>query len=183
MYPPVPPSITDSTAPPSVYSFTKYMLKRKFWVMFGAFVTVYDPHERPVLYCKQKAFKLKEDIRLYADEALTKEMLNIKARQIIDFSAAYDVIDSTTRQSLGTLRRKGWSSMLRDSWEIMDSTGQPIGKILEDSAGMAALRRIVGMIINLAAMLIPQTFNFSLNNGGQVAQQHNASIRSCSGST
>jgi hypothetical protein len=165
-----PPPFTPSAPLPEVYNLTHYVLQRKFWVVFGALVTITDAQERPLLFCKQKAFKLKEDIRLYADAQLTREQLLIQARNIIDFSAAYDVRDSTTGAQLGTLRRKGWSSMLRDSWEIMDATGQPVGKIQEDSAGMALLRRLVGMIIELAAMMIPQTFNYTLNNGAQVAQ-------------
>ena len=56
---------------------------------------------------KQKAFKLKEDIRLYTGEDMQTEVLSIQARQVLDFSAAYDVIDSATRMKVGALKRKG----------------------------------------------------------------------------
>ncbi len=109
-------------------------------------------------YSKQKAFKLKEDIRVYAGEAMTEELLLVKARQIIDFSAAYDVVDSTEGRKVGAARRKGWSSMFRDSWELLDEHDQPIGKIREDSTFKALLRRFL-------SNLIPQTFHLEDANG------------------
>jgi hypothetical protein len=51
-----------------------------------------------LLFSEQKMFKLREDIRVYSDEAKTQEVLAIKARQIMDFSAAYDVVESATGQ-------------------------------------------------------------------------------------
>ncbi len=40
-------------------------------------------------YCKQKMFKLKEDINIFADEGQTHLLYNIKADRVIDFSAKY----------------------------------------------------------------------------------------------
>ncbi len=105
-----------------------------------------------VLFSRQKAFKLREDIRVYTDETETEERLWIRARQIIDFSAAYDVVASGTGEMVGTLRRKGFSSLVRDSWEFLDGRGQPVGKIVEDSMVMALMRRML-------TDLIPQSFH------------------------
>ncbi|NIA15532.1 MAG: hypothetical protein GWP08_15830 [Nitrospiraceae bacterium] len=49
------------------------------------------------------------------------ELLCIQARSILDFSAAYDVVDSTTGEKAGALKRKGLKSILRDAWIIMDA--------------------------------------------------------------
>ena len=38
-------------------------------------------------YVKQKMFKLKEDINIFADENQTQQRFNIKADRVIDFSA------------------------------------------------------------------------------------------------
>ena len=76
----------------------------------------------------------------------------IKARQIIDFSAAYDVVDSATGQRVGAFRRKGLASIFRDEWEILDVGDNLIGKLFEDSMGMALLRRIL-------SNLIPQNYD------------------------
>jgi hypothetical protein len=67
----------------------------------------------------------------------------IKARSIIDFGAAYDVIDSKQQQKVGALKRKGWSSIIRDSWIVMDPDDTEIGTIQEDSLMLALIRRTV----------------------------------------
>jgi len=72
-----------------------------------------------VMFSEQKMFRWKEDIRVYADESKMREVLSIKARQIMDFYAAYDVVDTEMNQKVGALRRKGWRSMVRDEWEVL----------------------------------------------------------------
>jgi hypothetical protein len=97
-------------------------------------------------------FKLREDIRVYSDESKAQEVLMIKARQIVDFSAAYDVVDSVMGQKVGALRRKGWASMLRDEWEVLDANDNSMGKLTEDSMGLALLRRFL-------TNLVPQNYD------------------------
>src|SRR5205814_1987825 len=86
------------------------------------------------------------------------EILKISADRIIDFSAAYRVTDSQTGEHIGTLRRKGWSSLFRDSWEILDADGVVRGKVVEDSAWKATIRRM----IDFASVCLPQTFNIEV---------------------
>src|SRR5512139_499730 len=102
-----------------VFQQNQYLLHRQVFALTGKF-RVYDPTENLVLFSEQKMFRLREDIRVYSDESKAQEVLIIKARQIIDFSAAYDVIDALSGQKAGALRRKGWRSLLRDEWEILD---------------------------------------------------------------
>ena len=137
------------------FQFDRYLLKRQVFALTGKF-RIYDPNENLLLFSEQKMFRLREDIRVYADEAKTQEVLMIRARQIIDFSAAYDVIESATGRQAGTLRRKGWRSMLRDEWEILDENDQPIGRLFEDSMGRALLRRF------LLGTLLPQNYDVSI---------------------
>ncbi|MBM9548321.1 hypothetical protein JWG40_14930 [Leptospira sp. 201903074] len=140
------------------YTFNKYFAKKSFLKIFGGEIRIFDESKSNLLFfVKQKAFKLKEDISVYADETKTKELLKIKARSMIDFSAIYDVIDVSTNQTMGALRRKGFKSILKDSWEILDTKDQVIGSIDEDSVFKAILRRFL-------TNLIPQTFFISLGN-------------------
>ena len=132
-----------------------YLLRRQVFALAGKF-RVYDPSENLVLFSEQKMFRLREDIRIYSDESKTQEVLTIKARQIIDFSAAYDVMDSMTGEKVGTLRRKGWRSMLRDEWEVLDANDQPRGMLFEDSMQLALLRRL------LLGSLLPQNYDMTL---------------------
>lgn len=134
-----------------------YLIRRKVFTLFGGQFHVYDAHGQVVLFSRQKAFKLREDIRVYTDETEKEERLWIRARQIIDFSAAYDVLASQTGELVGTLRRKGFSSLLRDSWEFLDVQGQPVGKIMEDSMMLGLLRRFL-------TDLIPQAFHATVSD-------------------
>lgn len=135
------------------FSNTTYLLKKQFFKLFGGTFRIYDASGSLVLFASMKAFKLKEDISIFGDEAKTTEFINIRARNIIDLWATYDVYDPKTGQKLGALRRKALKSMLKDEWTIMDSVDNEIGLIMEDSWLMATLRRLVGN------GWIPQTFH------------------------
>ena len=140
-----------------------YRLRRKVLKVFGASFHVYDG-DRIVAFCNQKAFKLREDIRLFADEAQTRELLWIRARQIVDFSACYDVVDSQTQQKVGALRRRGMKSIVRDSWEVLDADDKPIGKVEEDNMFLALVRRLL-------SNLVPQKFHLQAARGGAARLQ------------
>lgn len=137
-----------------IFQHQKYLLKRQVFALAGKF-RYYDPMENLVMFSEQKMFKLREDIRVYSDENKTQEVLSIKARQIIDFSAAYDVVDAAMNQKVGTLRRKGWSSMLRDEWQVLDANDNQMGVLFEDSMGLALLRRF------LLGSWLPQNYDIA----------------------
>ncbi len=139
----------------SAFSFDHYRLRRQVLALTGK-VRIYDPSDRLVLYVEQKMFRLREDIRVYADEDKSQEILLIKARQILDFSAAYDVMDALSGQKIGVWRRQGMASWLRDTWELLDATDQPLGRLVEDTLGRALLRRF------LLGWLLPQDYDLFL---------------------
>ena len=125
-----------------IFQFPTYLLKRQAIALTGKF-RFYDPAGRLVMFSEQKMFRLREDIRVYDSEDKSREILSVKARQIMDFSASYDVVDTELNQKVGVLRRKGLRSILRDEWEVLDANDQLIGQLFEDSVGMALLRRLV----------------------------------------
>jgi hypothetical protein len=69
-----------------IFQFPSYLLRRQAIALTGKF-RFYDPAGRMIMFSEQKMFRLREDIRVYSDESKTQEVLSIKARQIIDFSA------------------------------------------------------------------------------------------------
>ena len=137
------------------FEFDRYLLKRQVFALTGK-LRFYNPQEQVVLYVEQKMFRFKEDIRIYNDESKSQEVLLIKARSVIDFNAAYDVVDAGFNQKVGTLRRKGWRSMMRDEWEVLDGNDQVTGMLFEDSVGQAMLRRL------LLGSLLPQNYDMTL---------------------
>jgi len=147
--------MTKSAAP---WDLPAYRIRRKVLKLFGGSFHVYDG-DRVVAFCSQAAFRLREDIRLYADETKTQELLWIQAREVIDFAASYGVVDSATGTAVGLLRRRGLKSLLRDSWEVVGADQKPLATVEEDSTGMALLRRFL-------SNLIPQTFHLRGPAGG-----------------
>ena len=143
---------------PGPFDGDRYVLKRKLLKILGSGFTI-DANGHRVLEAKQKAFRLKEDIRLKGTDG--REVLGIHARSIIDFSAAYDVVDIPTGQRLGTFRRKGFHSLVRDTWELLDPEGKPYGEVLEDSVALGLVRRFM-------TDLVPQSYDL-LANGRKVA--------------
>jgi uncharacterized protein YxjI len=144
------------------FEHSSYLVRRKVFTLLGAAFHVYGPEGQVILYSRQKAFKLREDIRLYDGEDMQRELLSIHARQIIDFSAAYDVLDSGTGAPVGALRRRGLRSVMRDEWIILDPLDQQIGTIREDSVGLALLRRFL-------TNLVPQRYTVEV--GGRVVAE------------
>jgi len=142
----------------------RYLLKRQVFALTGKF-RLYDPQGRLLLFSQQKMFKFKEDIRVYSDEMKTRELLYIQARQIIDFSAAYDVIDSQMGSKIGVLRRRGFKSMLQDEWQVLDPNDQPIGTLHEDNMARALLRRF------LLGAFLPQNYDLLIGET-RVADLH-----------
>lgn len=142
----------------NIWGQSEYIIRKKVFSVMGAKLHIYNSSEELVLFSQMKAFKLKEDIALYTDESMERELLRIKARKMIDLSATYDVYDSETGESLGALRRKGLKSIVKDEWVILDTRDNEIGFIKEDSVFMALLRRVI--------TLIPQKYNVEI--GGTV---------------
>lgn len=150
---------------------TTYTIRRKVFTLFGAKFHIYNSEHALIGFCKQKAFKLREDIRVFTDESMTTERLAITARQVIDFSSAYDVFDSKKNEKLGTLQRKGLKSILRDSWIMLDDQEHEIGKVEEDSMAKAVFRRIVSEVIP-PSLLLPQSFHLRDADGYELASFH-----------
>ena len=140
------------------FQYPHYLLKRQVFALTGK-LRFYSPDGTLVLFVAQKMFRLREDIRVYADESKGQELLLIKARNIIDWAAAYDVLDGASGQKIGVLRRKGWASMMRDEWEVLDAADQPVGRLFEDSVGRALLRRF------LLGSLLPQDYDMTIGEG------------------
>lgn len=136
---------------PELFKHSSYLIRKKVIKLFGGAFHIYDPDGNVIMYSKMKAFKLKEDIRIYTGEDMQTEVLVIKARQIIDISAVYDVVDASSGEKIGALKRKGLKSFFKDEWIFMDADDREIGLIKEDSTFLALVRRFI-------ISLIPQNF-------------------------
>ena len=117
-----------------------------------------DNQEDLIGYAKQKALKLKEDIRVFSDDSESQEILKIKARGVLDiWSQSYDFTDSNTGENIGGIQRQGGKSLLQDSYSLYDSNNQKYGEVKEDSMMNALIRRFVPF----AKFFFPQKFALS----------------------
>ena len=153
----------------NLYEADSYMVRQKVLKLLGEEFHIYsdDSMQQLIGYSKQKALKLKEDIRVYSDEQKSTELICIKARSIIDFGAGYDITDSQTGEAICSFKREGLKSLFKDSWKVMDSSGNQIGTLGEDSGILALVRRFVPF----ASLLIPQEFVLSTGTGSIVFTQ------------
>lgn len=124
----------------------KYYLRRQIINLLGAKLTVTDNQGNVVLFAHQKAFKLKEDIRLYSDQTMQTTLMTITARRMLDIATTYDVNDVSGNR-IGSLKRDLVSAIARDTWVIMDPNDQQVAMVKEDSMALALVRRYLLNII------------------------------------
>ena len=127
-------------------------------IVFNPQVKITDPSGQTVLYVKQKALALKEAVKVFADETQQRELYNMRANRILDFSAQYNI----TRPDggpVGTVRRKGMRSLWKATYNIVDAIGAEVGLIHEENPWIRVLDGLVndipfvGMLINPAYLV------------------------------
>jgi len=146
----------------SAFKHNYYLFRRKVLKLFGGAFHAYDENGVLLLYSKQKAFKLKEDFRVYTDERQVEELLTIKTPQILDIGATYNVQDATTGEPVGAIRRRGIKSIFKDEWIFLSNEATEIGKLTE--------RSVLGAIVSRFINLIPQTYVISSADGRTIAE-------------
>ena len=148
------------------FQHNQYLFRRKVFKLFGGAFHVYDEKGVLLLYSQQKAFKLREDFRIYSDESKSQELLTIKTPQILDIGATYNVQDGTNAENVGAIRRKGIKSIVKDEWLFLSNDGREIGKLTESSLAGALLSRFIN--------LVPQAYVIATADGREIAkiQQH-----------
>jgi uncharacterized protein YxjI len=78
-----------------------------------------DATGKLVFYVKQKAFKLKEDVTVFGDEAQTQPLFHIRAEKMLDFNARFNFTDAEGKV-VGAVKRKGMKSLWKTHYEIFE---------------------------------------------------------------
>jgi uncharacterized protein YxjI len=120
-----------------------------------------------ICFVEQKRMKLKEDLRAFGDDTKTAEVFRIKAQQVWDPRARYDVTDAGGQQ-LGQLSKVFGKSLLRSTWRIHDAAGNELGWAQERSLFVALFRRLVGFVPYVGSFAdwlpIPYHFDYYLGD-------------------
>lgn len=150
---------------------TTFVARKAMFSFLGSAFRIFGPGGELRFYVKQKAFKLKEEITVFADESRSRPMLRINARRVLDHSATYDVVDARSGERAGAVRREGFKSILRDEWTLLGDGDEPIGKVREDTGLLAFVRRFL-------SNLVPQSFEITVGEErvGSIAQRFNPFI-------
>jgi uncharacterized protein YxjI len=149
----------------------RFLSSQRFRPMVNQYeVSTLGPDEKspgePVCFVEQKRMKLKEDLRAFTDESKTEEVFRIKAQQVWDPRAKYDVTDPAG-QPIGQLQKVFGKSLLRSTWRIYDPAGNEVVWARERSLFVALLRRTIGLVpfIGEFLELLPIPYHFDYYRG------------------
>lgn len=105
-----------------------------------------DANGKMIAYVRQKMFKLKEDIQIFSDESKTKVNYRIKADKWLDFSTAYSFYTEGNPKSFGKVVRKGWRSIWKAEYQVIDQHEKQQYTISEENAWVKVLDSLLGQI-------------------------------------
>jgi uncharacterized protein YxjI len=127
-------------------------------IAFNPQVKVTDASGQTALYVKQKALALKEDVKIFADEGQQRQLYQMKANKILDFSAQYNITRPDGGQ-VGAVKRQGMRSLWKATFNVLDAGGAEVGLIHEENPWIKVLDGLlsdvpfVGMFINPAYLV------------------------------
>jgi uncharacterized protein YxjI len=103
-----------------------YPLQISFQVLsIARKLSVTDAAGNLLFFVKQKAFKLKESVTVFADADQKLPLYELAADRVIDFSANYHFKDARGAH-VGTVRRKGMKSFWRARYDIANGSGHAL---------------------------------------------------------
>ncbi len=82
-------------------------------------IAVTDASGNLIFYVKQKLFKLKEAVTVFADAQQTQPLYKMGADRVLDFSARYNFTDQQGTP-LGAVKRQGMKSLWKARYDILD---------------------------------------------------------------
>jgi len=134
--------------------------------------TAQDANGNTVAYVRQKMLKLMEEVQVFNNESRSELNYTIRANKWLDFSATYTFTDRMGYET-GRIVRKGWASLWKANYEILDEKQQtdlviheenPWAKIFDSMVGELPL---VGM---LTGYLFHPSYIATRPDGTQVAR-------------
>ena len=100
-------------------------------------ISVTDASGGLVFYVKQKLFKLKEEVTVFADAQQTRPLYRINADRVLDFSASYHFTD-VSGINLGSVKREGMRSLWKAHYNIFEGDA-PVMMIREENPWVKVL--------------------------------------------
>ncbi len=132
-----------------------------------------DDAGEPFCFVEQKRFKFKEDIRFFADDSKTQELLRIKARQRFDPRARYD-ITAPDGTKVGEIQKVFGASLLRSTYTLFGADGAELCTVREKSMPRAIFRRAIGFVpyVGNYSDWLPIAYDFEFVHGEEILGHH-----------
>lgn len=123
-----------------------YPLQLRFKILaLAPQIYVQDASGAEVCYVKQRLFRLREKVEVYTDSSRQTLLSTIQADRIIDFNASY-TFHMASGARLGTVRRRGFRSIWRAHYEILDDAGNVAFEMREENPGAKVIDALLGEI-------------------------------------
>lgn len=122
-----------------------YLIQQQVKLLVNQY-KVFEGSDSPdllIAFAQQKRFAFREKFTLYNSEAKTQVLLNVQARQVMDFGARYEVKD-TEGNLLGVIGKAFGASLLNSTWHIFKPGQEDAPAIIvrERSGAIAIFRRV-----------------------------------------
>ena len=145
-----------------------FPLEARFRILaIASQISVSDAAGTLLYYVRQKAFKLREAVTVFADEAQTRPLFTIEADRVLDLSARYRIQD-TGGTELAVVQRHGMRSLWRTHYDI-EMGGRTALTIREENPWTKVLDGIIGgipIIGLLSGYLLHPAYLISPASGG-----------------
>ena len=104
-----------------------------------------DASDETISFVRQKLFKFIEEVNVYSDESKAEQLYEIRANKWLDFSAVYTFTDQVGQQ-IGSVARKGWSSLWKARYEIYDEHKSQDLLIHEENGWIKVADNLLGQV-------------------------------------
>ncbi|MGH2946855.1 MAG: hypothetical protein ACRDPC_11440 [Solirubrobacteraceae bacterium] len=153
----------------------RFVLRQRIRLVINQYEFSLADGEPPFCFVEQKRFKFKEDIRFYADDSKSVELMRIKARQRFDPRATYDVT-APDGEKIGEIQKAFGRSLLRSTFLLHGPSGTVTAQ--ERSLPVALFRRIVGFVpyLDYVANWLPIPYHFTFSRDGSQLGEHRRRI-------
>lgn len=111
----------------------------------------FDANGNTVAYVRQKMLKIFEEVQVYSDDSRSELNYTIRANKWLDFSATYTFTNKTGME-IGRIVRKGWASLWKSHYEIMDERQQQDLVVREENPWAKVFDSILGEIPGLGML-------------------------------
>lgn len=125
-----------------------------------------------VAYVRQKMLRLIEEVQVFNNESRSQLLYTIRANKWLDFSATYTFTNPMGFE-LGRVVRRGWKSLWKAHYEILDENQQPDLVVQEENPWAKVFDSMLDEIPFLSLLsgyLFHPAYAVTRPNGTQVAR-------------